>query len=99
MSTSNEVLLDQLNYSTKDTAKILAVSRQSVIRHIRLKHIRVVRFGARILVPREEILRVATEGVGTYNPAEVSSEEMSRRSYQRKIFNNKNSKGARAAAK
>ncbi len=51
--------LDKLNYSKKEGADILGISVHTVTRDIRLGRINARRYGKRVLIPRDEILRIA----------------------------------------
>jgi excisionase family DNA binding protein len=56
--------LDKLLYSKEETAEIIGLSKHTIARDVHLGRIAVRRYGRRVLIPREEILRIATEGMG-----------------------------------
>jgi excisionase family DNA binding protein len=58
-STASERLL----FSREETAEILSLSVHTVARDIRLGRIKARRYGRRVLVPREELLRIAADGM------------------------------------
>jgi excisionase family DNA binding protein len=55
--------LDKLCYSIEETAEILALSKFTIARDCRAGIIRANRYGRRVLIPRDEILRIATSGL------------------------------------
>lgn len=55
--------LYKLLYSRAEAAEMLSLSVHTVVRDIRLGRIRVKRYGRRVLVPREELLRIAEFGM------------------------------------
>jgi excisionase family DNA binding protein len=55
--------LDKLLYPKKETAEILGVSAHTINRDVHLGRIAVKRYGRRVLIPRDEILRIAKEGM------------------------------------
>jgi excisionase family DNA binding protein len=55
--------LDKLCYSIEETAEILALSKFTIARDCRAGIIRANRYGRRVLVPRDEILRIAAGGL------------------------------------
>ncbi len=62
MSTSAlPTIENRLAFSREETADVLGISRQFVDLLIRTGRIRVSRVGARVLVPRSEVLRLAGE--------------------------------------
>ncbi len=61
----------RLLYSREETAEILSLSVHTVARDVRLGRIQARKYGRRVLIPREEVLRIASEGmqVVTEGPA------------------------------
>jgi excisionase family DNA binding protein len=55
--------LDRLQYPIEEGAALLGVSKHTLIRDIRLGRVKTSRYGKRVLIPREEILRIAAEGM------------------------------------
>jgi excisionase family DNA binding protein len=55
--------LDKLLYSKDEAAEIIGLSVHTITRDVRLKRIQALHYGRRVLIPREEILRIATEGM------------------------------------
>jgi excisionase family DNA binding protein len=55
--------LDKLMYSITDTGEILGLSKHTVGRDVRRGIIEARRYGRRVLIPREEILRIAAVGL------------------------------------
>lgn len=55
--------LDKLLYPKKESAEILGVSVHTINRDVHLGRIAVKRYGRRVLIPRDEILRIAKEGM------------------------------------
>ena len=53
----------KLLFSREEAAALLGVSTHTVARDIRLGKIRFRKYGRRVLVPREEVLRIASEGL------------------------------------
>jgi excisionase family DNA binding protein len=62
----------RLLYSREEAAEILSLSVHTVARDIRLGRISARHYGRRVLIPREEILRIASEGMQR-EPAIASS--------------------------
>ena len=60
--------LGKLFYSKQESAELLNISPHTVSRDVRLGKIAAKRYGRRVLIPREEILRIAKEGM---QPAHV----------------------------
>jgi excisionase family DNA binding protein len=54
---------EKLLYSREQAAEILYLSVHTVTRDVRLGRIRARKYGRRVLIPREEILRIAAEGM------------------------------------
>jgi excisionase family DNA binding protein len=52
---------NKLTFSINESARILSVSRDSVLRAVKRGEIRTVKFGRRVLVPRVELERVVGE--------------------------------------
>lgn len=55
--------LDKLLYSKEEAAEIIGLSKHTITRDVRLGRIQARHYGRRVLIPREEILRIATEGL------------------------------------
>jgi len=53
---------DRLAFSRDEVAKQLGVSRDSVIRAIAKGKIKIIRFGRRILIPKDEVERILQRG-------------------------------------
>ena len=58
----------RLQYSIDEAAMLLSISKHTVIRDIRLGRIRTTRYGKRQLIPKDELLRVASEGMALHAP-------------------------------
>jgi len=58
-----QLQLDKLQYSIESTAELLDVSKYTVKRDVKLGRIKSTRYFRRVLIPREEILRIASEGM------------------------------------
>jgi excisionase family DNA binding protein len=63
MSTISVQLPDRLQYPIEEGAALLGVSKHTLIRDIRRGLVRTSRYGKRVLIPREEIIRIANEGM------------------------------------
>jgi excisionase family DNA binding protein len=61
MSTISTQFLNRLQYPIEEGAALLGVSKHTLIRDIRLGRVKVSRYGKRVLIPREELLRIASE--------------------------------------
>jgi excisionase family DNA binding protein len=57
------VELSRLLYSREEAAELLSVSPHTLARDVQLGKIRVICYGRRCLIPREEIMRIAAEGM------------------------------------
>jgi excisionase family DNA binding protein len=55
--------LEKLLYSKFEAAEICGISPHTVTRDIRLGRIAAKRYGRRVLIPRDELLRIAAEGM------------------------------------
>jgi excisionase family DNA binding protein len=55
--------LDKLLYSKDEAAEIIGLSKHTITRDVRLGRIAVRHYGRRVLIPREELLRIAAEGM------------------------------------
>ncbi|HEV3330549.1 MAG TPA: hypothetical protein VG096_06190 [Bryobacteraceae bacterium] len=55
--------LEKLNYSKQETAFLLGLSIHTITRDVKLKRITARCYGRRVLIPREEILRIAAHGM------------------------------------
>jgi excisionase family DNA binding protein len=55
--------LDKLNYSKKEAAEIVGISVHTVTRDVRLGRIHAKRYGRRVLISRDEIVRIASDGM------------------------------------
>jgi excisionase family DNA binding protein len=56
-------VLEKLLYSKEEVAAIIGLSKFTVARDIRIGRIKSCRYGRRRLVPKEEIMRIASEGM------------------------------------
>jgi excisionase family DNA binding protein len=54
---------ERLLYSREEVAQLLSLSVHTVTRDVRRGSIRAKRYGRRVLIPREEVLRIAAEGL------------------------------------
>jgi excisionase family DNA binding protein len=63
MSTISVAFPNRLQYPIDEGAALLGVSKYTLIRDIRLGRIKIMRYGKRVLIPREELLRIAAEGM------------------------------------
>jgi excisionase family DNA binding protein len=61
--TSKLLVTNKLLFSKDEAADILGVSRHTIIRDCRLGHIATLHYGRRVLIPRSEILRIASQGM------------------------------------
>jgi excisionase family DNA binding protein len=59
------IALERLQYPIEEGAALLGVSKHTLIRDIRLGRVKTSRYGKRVLIPRDEILRIAAEGMRT----------------------------------
>lgn len=57
--------LDKLLYSKEEAAEIIGLSKHTITRDVKLGRIQARHYGRRVLIPREEILRIAAEGMKT----------------------------------
>jgi excisionase family DNA binding protein len=57
------IALQRLQYPIEECAALLGVSKHTLIRDIRLGRVKTSRYGKRVLIPRDEILRIAAEGM------------------------------------
>ena len=55
--------LDKLLYSKEEAAEIVGLSKHTITRDVKLGRIQARHYGRRVLIPREEILRIAAEGM------------------------------------
>jgi len=55
--------LEKLSYSKQETAYLLNLSVHTITRDVRLGRIQVRHYGRRVLIPREELLRIAADGM------------------------------------
>lgn len=63
MSTIALQFPNRLQYPIEESASLLGVSKHTLIRDIRRGAIRTSRYGKRVLIPRDEILRIAADGM------------------------------------
>ena len=61
--------LDKLLYSKDETAELIGLSKHTITRDVRLGRISARHYGRRVLIPRDEILRIAAEGMPVETPA------------------------------
>lgn len=61
--------LGKLLYSKEEAATIIGLSKHTISRDVLLGRIAAKRYGRRVLIPRDEILRIAAEGM---KPAHAS---------------------------
>jgi excisionase family DNA binding protein len=59
--------LDKLLYSKEEAAEIIGLSKHTITRDIRRNLIQCRRYGRRVLIPREELLRIANDGMAATN--------------------------------
>jgi excisionase family DNA binding protein len=57
------VELKKLNYSKDEAADIIGISEHTITRDIRMGRIQAVRYGRRILIPADEVRRIAQQGM------------------------------------
>jgi excisionase family DNA binding protein len=55
--------LEKLLYSKAEAAAIIGLSQHTITRDVGLGRISVRRYGRRVLIPREELLRIAKDGM------------------------------------
>jgi excisionase family DNA binding protein len=55
----------RLQYPIEEGAELLGISKHTLIRDIRRGAIRTCRYGKRVLIPRDEILRIAADGMAS----------------------------------
>ena len=65
--------MDQLAVDVREAGRLLSISPYTVRAYIRKGYIRSVKVGARVIVPVEEIHRVAREGVPNHAGRETSN--------------------------
>lgn len=63
--------LDKINYSQQEAATLVGISVFTMIRDVKLGRVRAVRYGRRILIPREEVVRLATQGMSAITAPQV----------------------------
>ncbi len=63
MSTLTIQIPNRLQYPIEEAAALLGISKHTLIRDIRRGAVRVTRYAKRVLVPKDEILRIANEGM------------------------------------
>ena len=56
-------MVQRFQYPIDESAQILGISKHTMIRDIRLGRIRTVRYGKRILIPHDELVRLSSEGM------------------------------------
>jgi len=61
--------LEKLNYSKVEAAFLTGVSVHTITRDVNLGRIRSIRYGRRVLIPAEEVRRIAGEGMPETKPA------------------------------
>jgi excisionase family DNA binding protein len=60
---NNSLSSGRLLYSREEAAEILSLSVHTVARDVRMGRIQARKYGRRVLIPRDEILRIANEGM------------------------------------
>ncbi len=55
--------LEKLLYSKEEAAEIIGLSKHTIGRDVRNGRIQARHYGRRVLIPREEILRIASQGM------------------------------------
>jgi excisionase family DNA binding protein len=63
MSTISTQVPNRLQYPIEEGAVLLGVSKDTLIRDIRRGLVKTTRYGKRVLIPREELLRIAAQGM------------------------------------
>jgi excisionase family DNA binding protein len=53
----------RLQYPIDEAAALLGISKHTLIRDIRRGQVKTTRYGKRVLIPREELMRIAVEGM------------------------------------
>jgi excisionase family DNA binding protein len=61
--------LEKLLYGKREAANLLNLSEHTVARDIRLGRIQSRHYGRRVLIPRDELMRIASEGMQPTVPA------------------------------
>lgn len=51
--------MEKMNYSKEEAALVIGLSKHTISRDIRLGKIQVRHYGRRVLIPREEVIRLA----------------------------------------
>ena len=64
----HKATLEKLLYSKTEAAAIVGVSVHTIARDVQLGRIAALKYGRRVLIPREEIIRIATEGMRAAEP-------------------------------
>jgi len=59
----------RLQYPIEEGAALLGISKHTLIRDIRRGMVKTSRYGERVLIPRDELLRLAAEGMPELKPA------------------------------
>ncbi len=55
--------LEKLSYSKQEAAFLLGISIHTVTRDVKLGRIQARRYGTRVLIPRAELERIASQGM------------------------------------
>ena len=61
----NTTLRHRLQYPIEEGAALLGISKHTLVRDIRRGLVKTTRYGTRVLIPHEEIMRIAAEGMET----------------------------------
>jgi excisionase family DNA binding protein len=59
----NTILIQRLQYPIEEGAALLGISKHTLVRDIRRGLVKTSRYGKRVLIPHEEIMRIAAEGI------------------------------------
>jgi excisionase family DNA binding protein len=55
--------MDQLAVSVSEAGAVVGLSKHTIRAYVRSGRVRAVRFGRRVLIPVEEVQRIAREGI------------------------------------
>ncbi|MGA7239697.1 MAG: helix-turn-helix domain-containing protein [Bryobacteraceae bacterium] len=63
MSSISVTLPQRLQYPIEEGAVLLGISKHTLIRDIRRGMVKTTRYGKRVLIPHDELMRIATDGM------------------------------------